>query len=75
MRHTFASWLVMAGTDLRTLPELGGWRSIQMVERYAHLSDDHKRAAIDSMQRGKMVTVSTTSEKAVKSELLQVVEK
>jgi len=46
-----------------------------MVERYAHLSDDHKRAAIDSMQRGKMVTVSTTSEKAVKSELLQVVEK
>ena len=49
LRHTFASWLAMAGTDLRTIQELGGWQSIQMVERYAHLSDDHKREAIDSL--------------------------
>ena len=45
LRHTFASRLAMAGTDLRTIQELGGWRSITMVERYAHLSDEPKRAA------------------------------
>ncbi len=75
LRHTFASWLAMAGTDLRTIQELGGWRSIQMVERYAHLSDDHKREAIDSLSRENMVTVFTTSENTAKSESLQLVEK
>ena len=37
LRHTFASRLAMAGVDLRTIQELGGWRSLEMVERYAHL--------------------------------------
>lgn len=41
LRHTWASWHVMAGTSLRTLMELGGWRSIQSVMRYAHLSPEH----------------------------------
>jgi integrase len=41
LRHTWASWHVMAGTSLRTLMELGGWRSIQSVLRYAHLSPEH----------------------------------
>ncbi len=75
LRHTFASRLAMAGTDLRTIQELGGWRSIQMVERYAHLSDEHKRAAIDSLSRDNMVTVFPTSGKGQNPELLQVVEK
>ncbi len=51
LRYTFASRLAMAGTDLRTIQELGGWRSIKMVERYAHLSDEHKRAAIEGLSR------------------------
>lgn len=34
-RHTWASRLVMAGVDLLTVKELGGWRSLKMVERYA----------------------------------------
>jgi integrase len=41
LRHTWASWHVMAGTSLRALMELGGWRSIQSVLRYAHLSPEH----------------------------------
>jgi site-specific recombinase XerD len=39
--HTFASRLVMAGVDLRTVQELGGWRTLAMVQRYAHLAPQH----------------------------------
>jgi integrase len=46
LRHTFASRLAMAGVDLRTIQELGGWRSLKMVERYAHLSPSHKAEAV-----------------------------
>ena len=38
LRHTFASRLVMAGVDLRTIQELGGWGSLEMVQRYSHLN-------------------------------------
>ena len=46
-RHTFASRLVMAGVDLRTVGELMGHSSIQMTMRYAHLAPLHNRAAVD----------------------------
>jgi integrase len=38
LRHTFASRLAMAAVDPRTIQELGGWASLEMVERYTHLS-------------------------------------
>lgn len=38
LRHTWASWHVQNGTPLEVLKELGGWASLQMVMRYAHLS-------------------------------------
>jgi integrase len=47
LRHSFASRLVMQGVDLRTVQELGGWKSLNMVQRYAHLSQDHKRQAVE----------------------------
>lgn len=40
LRHTWASWHVMAGTPLSVLQTLGGWRSLDMVQRYAHLAPD-----------------------------------
>lgn len=49
LRHTFASRLAMAGVDLRTIQELGGWRSLKMVERYAHLSPSHKAEAVERL--------------------------
>lgn len=49
LRHTFASRLAMAGVDLRTLQELGGWRTLAMVQRYAHLSPAHLQAAVERL--------------------------
>lgn len=44
LRHTWASWHVQAGTPLPVLKELGGWNTMQMVMRYAHLAPEHLRA-------------------------------
>ena len=49
LRHTFASRLVAAGVDLRTVQELGGWRTLSMVQRYAHLSLGHLAAAVEKI--------------------------
>ncbi len=47
LRHHFASRFVMAGGDLNTLRELLGHADIKMVLRYAHLSSEHKAAAVE----------------------------
>ncbi len=56
LRHTFASHLVMAGVDLRTVQELLGHKSFEMTLRYAHLSPEHKKAALDVLCK-RMVTI------------------
>ncbi len=43
MRHTCASWLVMAGEPLANVHNLLGHRSISQTERYAHLAPDQIR--------------------------------
>jgi integrase len=40
-RHTWASWHVQNGTPLPVLKELGGWQTLAMVEKYAHLAPSH----------------------------------
>lgn len=55
LRHTFASWLVMAGVPLRTVAELLGHKTLQMVHRYSHLSPDHLRDAVLSLTRAPSV--------------------
>jgi hypothetical protein len=47
--HTFASRLVMAGVDLRTVQELGGWRSLMMVRRYGHPAPAHLQQAVERL--------------------------
>jgi integrase len=37
LRHTWASWLIQNGTPIYDLQEMGGWKSGEMVRRYAHL--------------------------------------
>lgn len=47
LRHTFASWLAIKGVSLYTIKELLGHKSIQMTQRYAHLSPDVRFSAVD----------------------------
>jgi integrase len=49
LRHTFASHLVMRGVDLASVKELLGHSTIQMTMRYAHLGQEHLRAAMEKM--------------------------
>lgn len=60
-RHTFASRLVMAGVDLRTVQELGGWRTLAMVQRYAHLAPDHLRQAVERIVAAPVPGTRSTS--------------
>jgi integrase len=41
LRHTWASWAVMSGVPLGEVQSLGGWKTAQMVRRYAHFSTEH----------------------------------
>lgn len=74
LRHTFASRLVMAGVDLRTVQELMGHKTIQMTVRYAHLAPQHRLAAVqrlcdtEAIQIESSDTKSDTTTEAVKSE-------
>jgi len=46
LRHTFATELVRSGADLMAVKELGRWSSLAMVQRYAHVSKDHRTRII-----------------------------
>ncbi len=74
LRYSFASRLVMNGADLRTVQELGGWRSMSMVERYSHLSDRHKAEAVELIGRKHSTTLFTTPKNTKVAESPQVVE-
>ncbi len=41
LRHTWASWHVQNGTSIYVLKELGGWKTLLMVEKYAHFDSTH----------------------------------
>ena len=58
LRHTWASWHVMSGTSLQELMELGGWKSYEMVLRYAHLAPEHLSTAAARIEREVAVVAS-----------------
>jgi len=50
-RHHFASWFMMSGGDLLSLQKILGHGSLVMTQRYAHLSPDHLRGAMERTER------------------------
>ena len=50
-RHTFGSRAAMAGVDLATLKELMGHSNISTTMRYVHPTPEHKRNAVDKLER------------------------
>jgi integrase len=61
-RHTFASRLAMEGVDILAIKELGGWKTLSLVQRYAHLSPGHQRQAIE-----RLVTRSVSAPRAAEA--------
>jgi integrase len=51
LRHTAASYLAMSGATTAEIAAVLGHRTLQMVKRYAHLSDQHTGAVIERMTR------------------------
>lgn len=51
LRHTYASQLVAAGVDLYTVKELMGHEMIQMTERYSHVGDNQRHAAVRALEK------------------------
>jgi len=47
LRHTWVSWHIQEGTPLHVLLELGGRSSPEMVQKYAHLSNEHLAQWVD----------------------------
>ena len=49
LRHTCASYLAMSGASIAELAAVLGHRSLSMVQRYAHLSEQHTATILTKM--------------------------
>ncbi len=47
LRHTFASQVLLKGGSLKDIQELLGHKSMSMTLRYSHLSQEHKKRAVN----------------------------
>jgi integrase len=47
LRHTFASHMIMRGASLKEVQEILGHKTMTMTLRYAHLSQEHKKKAVN----------------------------
>ena len=48
-RHTWATWHYAENRDIAALMQLGGWKSVEMVMRYAHMNASHLAPSIARM--------------------------
>lgn len=49
LRHSTASYLAMKGASLVEIAEVLGHRTLQMVRRYAHLSESHVKGLVERL--------------------------
>lgn len=51
LRHCAASYLAMNGASLAEIAEVLGHKTLQMVKRYAHLTDQHVGTVVEAMNQ------------------------
>ncbi len=51
LRHSWCSRLCELGVDEATIRELGGWKTKNMIDRYSHPSMNHKREAVEKLEK------------------------
>ncbi len=51
LRHTAASYLAMSGATLSEIAEILGHKTLAMVKRYAHLTEQHTSGVVARMNR------------------------
>ena len=51
LRHSTASYLAMNGASLLEIADILGHKTLQMVKRYSHLSEDHKTIVLENMNK------------------------
>ncbi|MCX5835147.1 MAG: tyrosine-type recombinase/integrase [Deltaproteobacteria bacterium] len=71
LRHTFGSRLGMAGVDIKTIQELMGHKDIKMTMRYSHPTPEHKRNAVEILERSHTI-FHTTPEKQIQGNVVSI---
>jgi integrase len=69
LRHTFASQVLLRGGDLKDIQELLGHKTMTMTLRYAHLTQEHKKKAVNllnGLTSNKLCHKTVTSPKSKK---------
>jgi integrase len=65
LRHTWATRHIQAGTPLHALMEMGGWKDVGMVRKYAHFSAAHLQAYAENLARPHSSDTNPTQREAV----------
>ena len=72
LRHHFASWFMMRGGRLEVLSKILGHSTLQMTQRYAHLSPDYLRVEMAKTERAAAVHDASREQEVVDSTPLQI---
>jgi integrase len=75
MRHSWASWHVQGKTPLKVLQEMGGWASLDMPMRYAHLDPGHLAQYAETSAIGAPPETAKEAKARTESDTLEMAEK
>ena len=64
LRHTWATRLLQKGVDVKTVQEMGGWKTIAMVMRYTHADPRRFGPALEKLCESSATNSATQQEHA-----------